>query len=254
MLNAIPERFRKIKNMAERYFTMARGNDQAVAMEMTKWFNTNYHYIVPELEDSIEFQLNADKIFNEYQEAKQFGIKPKINIIGPITFIGLSKTFNRKDPYDYFDKVVLVYKDLLFQLSQLDKSIVLQIEEPILVKGLSDTQRSLVNQTYKELALVSDKIRIIVTTYFEHACEAVEELADTGIWGIGLDFVYGKKNLESLKYLENMVLVAGVVDGRNIWISNYEKTIRLLEKIAEIIPKKTLLFQPVVRYFMCHIH
>ena len=136
----------------------------------------------------------------------------------------------------------------------MDKSIVLQIEEPILVKGLSDTQRSLVNQTYKELALVSDKIRIIVTTYFEHACEAVEELADTGIWGIGLDFVYGKKNLESLKYLENMVLVAGVVDGRNIWISNYEKTIRLLEKIAEIIPKKTLLFQPVVRYFMCHIH
>ena len=83
MLNAIPDRFKKISNKTEQYFAMARGSNSAVAMEMTKWFNTNYHYIVPELNDNMQFSLDASKILLEYNEAKSIGINPKVNIIGP---------------------------------------------------------------------------------------------------------------------------------------------------------------------------
>ena len=104
MLNAVPERFRGIEDRTIRYFAMARGSAEAEAMGMTKWFNTNYHYIVPELDDTIDFRLNPDKILKEYQEALALGIKTKINIIGPITYLGLSKTADGKDSYDYFEK------------------------------------------------------------------------------------------------------------------------------------------------------
>jgi 5-methyltetrahydropteroyltriglutamate--homocysteine methyltransferase len=105
MLNAIPERFKKIDDNIERYFAMARGSDLAVAMEMTKWFNTNYHYIVPELSESIQFNLDSSKIISEYNEAKTIGIDPKINIIGPLTFLELSKDVHGKDCYSYFNRV-----------------------------------------------------------------------------------------------------------------------------------------------------
>jgi 5-methyltetrahydropteroyltriglutamate--homocysteine methyltransferase len=241
MLNAIPERFRNIKDNAERYFAMARGNASAMAMEMTKWFNTNYHYIVPELDESIKFQLNPEKIINEYQEAKDLGIKTKINIIGPITFIGLSKTTNGKDPFIYFDNALSIYKELLVKLEKIDDSIIIQFDEPILVKDPIDKPISLVKKTYEELSLVSKNIRIIVTTYFENACEAVEELAKTPIWGIGLDFVHGTKNIESLNFIKNKMLIAGVVDGRNIWITDYNQALNTLNKISEMVPKEQII-------------
>lgn len=215
MLNAVPERFTGSQDKTGQYFSMARGNDSSIAMEMTKWFNTNYHYIVPELDDEIQFDLNASKIVSEYIEAKKIGVKTKINIIGPITFLGLSKTHNGKNPYDYFRKILPVYKKLLIKLAELDDSVYLQMEEPVLVKNPTDIQLSLVKEAYQELAAVSDKLRIIVTTYFEHSNEATKILAETPVWGIGLDFVYGLKNLEGLKYIEGKELIAGVVNGRD---------------------------------------
>lgn len=241
MLNAIPKRFHNIKDNTERYFAMARGNASAVAMEMTKWFNTNYHYLVPELDDSIKFQLNPDKIINEYQEAKTLGIKTKINIIGPITFVGLSKTTNGKDPFYYFDNILSVYKELLAKLEKVDDSILIQFDEPILVKNPTDKHISLVKSTYEELSLISKNLNIIVNTYFEHACEAVKELAKTSIWGIGLDFVHGIKNLESLPFIKNKMLIAGVVDGRNIWITDYDQSLNTLNEISETIPKEQII-------------
>ncbi len=241
MLNAIPERFRNIKDYAERYFAMARGNATTVAMEMTKWFNTNYHYIVPELDDSIKFQLNPEKLVKEYQEAKDIGIKTKINIIGPITFIGLSKTTNGKDPFVYFDNVLSIYKELLLILEKLDNSIFIQFDEPILVKNPTEKLLSLVRNTYEELSFVSKNIKIIVNTFFEHACEAVEELANTSIWGIGLDFIHGNKNLDSLSFIGNKKLIAGIVDGRNIWMNNFNKSFELLNKISEIVSKDQII-------------
>lgn len=241
MLNAIPTRFRNIKDNAERYFAMARGNATAVAMEMTKWFNTNYHYIVPELDDSIEFQLNPEKIINEYQEAKEIGIKTKINIIGPITFIGLSRITNGKDPFVYFDNVLSIYKELLVKLEKLDDPLFIQFDEPILVKNPTEKQLSLARNTYEELALVNKNIKIFVNTYFEHACEAVKELSKTPIWGIGLDFVYGKKNLDCLDHIKDKMLIAGIVDGRNIWITDFDQALNILNKISEKVPKEQII-------------
>jgi 5-methyltetrahydropteroyltriglutamate--homocysteine methyltransferase len=241
MLNAIPERFRNIKDKTEQYFAMARGNTSAVAMEMTKWFNTNYHYLVPELDKSTSFQLNPEKIINEYQEAKHLGIKTKINIIGPITFIGLSKTTNGEDPFNYFNKVLSVYKELLVKLKKLDDTVLVQFDEPILVKNPTEKQLSLVKSTYEEFSQISKNINIIVNTFFEHACEAVEELAKTSIWGIGLDFVHGNKNLDCLSSIGNKKLIAGIVDGRNIWLNNFDKSLELLNKISEKISKEQII-------------
>jgi len=111
LLNAIPQRFKGLKE-EELYFSMARGNTESVAMEMTKWFNTNYHYIVPELSLEDEYKLNATKIINEYKEAKKLGLKTKINIIGPITFLGLSKRVDGGETYELYSKIIPVYEDV----------------------------------------------------------------------------------------------------------------------------------------------
>ena len=241
MLNAIPERFRNIENGTDRYFAMARGSDEAEAMGMTKWFNTNYHYIVPELDDTVDFRLNPAKIINEYREALALGIKTKINIIGPVTYLGLSQTADGKDPYDYLEKVLPLYGELLEKLSEIDDTLMIQFDEPILVKDPSGKLLSLLGNVYGRLASVGEKIKIIVTTYFEHSAEAVKALARTDIWGIGLDFVHGLKNMDALDSMGEKRLVAGVVDGRNIWINDLDKTLALLDKISEHVPKERIL-------------
>jgi len=137
MLGAIPARFKGLKDEAL-YFSMARGNKDAVAMEMTKWFNTNYHYIVPELSLKDSYALNATKILNEYKEAKALGITTKINLIGPITFLGLSKRVDRGDTYELFGKILPIYEALLAEIAKLDDEVTVQIDEPIFVKDSSN--------------------------------------------------------------------------------------------------------------------
>ncbi len=242
MLGAIPKRFQTLENETL-YFSMARGNEGAVAMEMTKWFNTNYHYIVPELSLEDEYALNATKILNEYKEAKALGIKTKINLIGPITFLGLSKRVDRGDTYELFGKILPVYKALLKEIATLDDSITLQIDEPIFVKGLEPLVLSLIKPCYDSLCAVSDNINIIVTTYFEHSNEATKVLVHTPIWALGLDFLYGSTNFESLELIvkSNKKLIAGVIDGRNIWKNDINQTAKLLEKLAQSLNKDNII-------------
>jgi 5-methyltetrahydropteroyltriglutamate--homocysteine methyltransferase len=241
MINAIPERFISISNEIERYFVMARGNVSNKALEMTKWFNTNYHYIVPELNDEMSFRLNASKIISEYKEAKSIGITPKINIIGPVTFLGLSKDIKGKSCYLYFDKVIEIYKDLINTLSEIDDTIYIQFDEPLFVKETTKDEQELLKKTYSALSVISNKIKIIVTTYFEHSVESVNILGGTDIWGIGLDFVHGKKNIEALDLIKNKKLIAGIVDGRNIWISDIANTLTFLDKISAVVPKENII-------------
>ena len=240
MLNAIPERFSTIENKTELYFAMARGSEHAAAMEMTKWFNTNYHYIVPELDGSTQFRLDDSKIISEYQEAATLGIKTKINLIGPITFLGLSKTVDGSSPYMYHDKVLSVYKELMTRLATLDHTVYVQIEEPVFVKDPTDLELDLLNATYQELSTVSDNLRIIVTTYFEHSKEATKILVGTPVWAIGLDFVNGARNIDSVPYLKNKTLIAGVIDGRNIWRGEIEASLRLLENLSSTLGKERI--------------
>ena len=242
MLGAIPKRFQQLCD-EELYFSMARGDKSNVAMEMTKWFNTNYHYIVPELSIEDQYKLNSKKIIEEYKEAKNQGIKTKINIIGPITFLALSKRIDRGDTFELLNKILPIYEELLKEISQLDENITVQIDEPIFVKDNEPKVLSLIKLTYDRLATVSQNIKIIVTTYFEHSNEATKVLVNTPIWGIGLDFLYGAENLESLQTVasSDKKLIAGIVDGRNIWKNDIEQTLKLLENIAKEVNKNNII-------------
>jgi len=242
MLGAVPERFRELEG-EERYFAMARGTKDAVAMEMTKWFNTNYHYIVPELSKTDRYVLDAGKLINEYKEAKAQGITTKINLIGPITFLGLSKRVDRGDTYEFFGKILPLYEQLIKEIATLDEHVTIQIEEPIFVKEIAPGALSLIKPGYEALCNAAENVSIVVSTYFEHASEAVKVLVHTPVWGIGLDFLYGAKNMQNLEAIaaSGKKLVAGVVDGRNIWKSDIDATLRRLEAIAQTVPKENII-------------
>ena len=242
LLGTIPKRFQGLKD-EELYFTMARGDESRVAMEMTKWFNTNYHYIVPELSLEDTYKANAKKIVQEYKEAKKEGIKTKINLIGPLTFLGLSKRVDRGDTYELFAKILPVYEEVIKQIGELDDDITLQIDEPIFVKDLEPKVLGLIKTTYDKLCSVAPHVKIVVSTYFEHSNEATNILVHAPVWGLGLDFLYGEENFKSLETIakSNKQLIAGVVDGRNIWKNDFEKTLELLEKISKTVKKDNLI-------------
>ena len=242
LLGAIPKRFQDLKD-EELYFAMARGNQDCVAMEMTKWFNTNYHYIVPEISKDTKFSLNSKKVIEEYKEALELGINTKINLIGAITYLGLSKSVDNSDLFAHISSVVKVYKELLEEISKLNSEIVVQFDEPLFVKDLEPKVLSLLKPVYDELSNVSKNIKIVVTTYFEHSNEATKILVNTPIWALGLDFIHGVKNFETLEFIKNSnkVLIAGVIDGRNIWKSNFEDKLNLLNKISNVVSKDNII-------------
>ena len=242
LIGAIPQRFQHLKD-EEQYFAMARGNQDCVAMEMTKWFNTNYHYIVPEISKDTTFKLNSKKVIEEYKEALELGINTKINLIGAITYLGLSKSTDNSDVFAHISSVVKVYKELLEEISKLNENIVVQFDEPLFVKDLDTKVLSLLKPVYDELTSVSSNIKIVVTTYFEHSNEATKVLVNTPIWALGLDFIHGVKNLEALEFIKNSnkVLIAGVIDGRNIWKSNFEDKLNLLNKISNVVSKENII-------------
>tara|TARA_B100001063_G_scaffold140689_1_gene131405 strand:- start:10405 stop:12675 length:2271 start_codon:yes stop_codon:yes gene_type:complete len=241
LLGAIPKRFKDLEN-EELYFAMARGNKNAVAMEMTKWFNTNYHYIVPELSIEDEYKLNSSKIRKEYQEAKQLGIKTKINLIGPLTYLSLAKRIDGKDCIELLNKIKPLYVELLKEISTYDDEVFVQIDEPIFATDKGTKLLSLLKNTYDDFCQISSSIKIIVTTYFDHSNEATKVLVHTPVYAIGLDFVSGIENLQSLEFIEksNKKLFAGVVNGRNIWKNDLKKTISLLNTISNFIKKDNI--------------
>ena len=242
LLGAIPQRFENLED-EELYFAMARGNKDAVAMEMTKWFNTNYHYIVPEISKNTKFKLNSKKVISEFKEAKDFALKTKINLVGPITYLGLSKSVDNSDTFLHINSVVEQYCKLLEELSLLDDEIIVQFDEPLFVKDLDSKVLSLIKPVYDKLAKVSSNIKVVVATYFEHSNEATKILVNSPIWALALDFVYGSKNFEVLEEIEasNKVLIAGVVDGRNVWKSDISKKVELLDEIAKKVSKSKIL-------------
>lgn len=230
---AIPSRFQNLSGL-EQYFALARGSKDAVAMEMTKWFNTNYHYIVPEITKDTNFTLNLDKILSEYKEAKSItSRKLKINLIGPITFLALSKTTDKTCPFSKFDELVSKYYELLKEISKLDDEVIVQIDEPIFVTDLDEKLVKFIKPTYNKFSEISN-LKIIFMTYFENAIKSVNELIDTKIWAIGLDFT-NDKNFKALEILSksDKVLFAGIINGRNVWRANLDDKLNIINKIKE---------------------
>jgi len=244
-----PERFRAIDDATERYFAMARGNKECVAMEMTKWFNTNYHYIVPELSDKLKGSVDASRIKALYAEAKAAGIeKPRINLVGPLTFLANAKRpDSHESPLGLFGQILPLYEELLRQLAELDDELIVQIEEPIFVTDAVAELGMLIKNAYTALARVDDRIRLYVVTYFDHAVEAAKILAKTPVAGIGLDFLYDDgRNLEVLDAIaeSGKELIAGVIDGRNIWRTDLDARKELLERIALSVERDRIIVSP----------
>ncbi|MEO1959311.1 MAG: 5-methyltetrahydropteroyltriglutamate--homocysteine S-methyltransferase [Nautiliaceae bacterium] len=230
MLNAIPQKYKDIEDELDRYFAMARGDATHKAQEMTKWFNTNYHYIVPELDVNMDFKPNIEKIKEEYKEAKELGIEPKVNLIGPITFVKLSKV--KGDEKAIIEKLIPVYKEIIQELKKLNPQIIIQMDEPYFVTNPTKEDLELLEKVYNELAKDAN---IYVATYFEHSNEANEVLAKTPIKGMFLDFVHGSEN--SIKALVDAgkEVGIGIVNGRNVWVNDIEKSAAFVKGLTEAV-------------------
>jgi len=236
LLGAIPDRYKwdgQNVNL-ETYFAMARGSQTSKldvsALEMTKWFDTNYHYLVPELKKDQTFKISSTKPFDEFNEAKEQGYKTKPVLIGPLTFLLLSKTEDGSKTISLLDKILPVYKEIIKKLSGIGAEWI-QIDEPYLVKDLDTEVVSKIKTTLDELKLAAGNSKLLVTTYFESLdIKAFEEINKSSIDAIHFDLIRGVKNINHLDKVTNKTISLGVVDGRNIWKSNLEEKIDLVKK------------------------
>ncbi|PUB15228.1 5-methyltetrahydropteroyltriglutamate--homocysteine S-methyltransferase [Paenisporosarcina sp. OV554] len=247
MFGLVPKRFEYSggKVSLETYFDIARGNKGAVASEMTKWFNTNYHYIVPELNETVP-TLVENRPLQFYKEAKQkLNIDGKPVILGPITFVKLSKGYKESEFKAVVEKFVPLYADILRELEKEGVDWV-QIDEPILSTTISKEDVALFKDIYQTLHEAAPNIKLILQTYFE-SIEHYEDVISLPVQGIGLDFVYDNgQNLAALKkygFPKDKVLAAGVIDGRNIWRANLDDHSAILAEIADVVSKDRLIVQ-----------
>ncbi|MFO1446053.1 5-methyltetrahydropteroyltriglutamate--homocysteine S-methyltransferase [Bacillus sp. Bva_UNVM-123] len=248
MFGLVPKRFEYGggKVSLETYFDIARGTKGAVAAEMTKWFNTNYHYIVPELNEAVP-TLVENRPLQFYKEAKQkLNIDGKPVMLGPLTFVKLSKGYEESELEKVVNQFVPLYADILRELQQEGVEWV-QIDEPILATTISKEEVAFCHNIYQALHEAAPKIKVILQTYFE-SIEHYEDITSLPVQGIGLDFVHDSgQNLAALKkygFPKDKILAAGVVDGRNIWRANLDDRFSILTEIAEVVSKDQLIVQP----------
>ncbi|WP_424767234.1 5-methyltetrahydropteroyltriglutamate--homocysteine S-methyltransferase [Paenibacillus sp. sgz302251] len=247
MFGIVPKRFDYAGGPVpvKTYYAIARGTQQAQASEMTKWFNTNYHYIVPELNEA-KPSLTENRPLAAYREAKQkLGIEGKPVIIGLYTFLKLSKGYETKQLPALVEQFIPLYAQLLRELEQEGVQWV-QIDEPILVTTLTTDELQLVQSIYQQLHEAAPGLNLLLQTYFD-AVDHYETLAALPVQGLGLDFVHGlEQNLSSLEqygFPQDKLLAVGLVDGRNIWRSDYRQKLAIIEKIMEFVPKERIILQ-----------
>ncbi|AJA46090.1 methionine synthase (B12-independent) [Frischella perrara] len=244
LLNIIPARYQQLGlPELDEYFAMARGyqgeKGDVHALAMKKWFNTNYHYLVPEIEATTEIKLVGKKPFNEYLEAKQLGIETKPVIIGPLTLLKLAKLPKGQNYSTYIDVIIKAYQDILQQFAQIGVTW-LQIDEPILVTDLTSQDIENFEKIYHAILANKQQLNVLLQTYFGDIRDCYQQVVNLPFDAIGLDFVEGKLTLELLEkygFPQDKQLFAGVVNGKNIWRNNYAKTLALLGKIKAVTQK-----------------
>lgn len=248
MFGLVPERFNWKGGKVDlaTYYSVARGNKTAVASEMTKWFNTNYHYIVPEYEGQA-LQLTENKVLADFLEAKEaFGIIAKPTLIGPYTFYKLSKGYNKLTQVEYLLALIPLYTQVLKELVDAGATWI-QLEEPALVTTLDSAEIKLVKEIYDQLAVAVPEAKVMLQTYFEALC-AYETLITLPVQGFGLDFVHGhKENMASLRqygFPQDKVLAVGIVNGRDIWRSNLAEVNATIQAIEHLSNASELWIQP----------
>lgn len=233
LLGALPARVAGVADELDRYFAAARGNADIAPLEMTKWFDTNYHYIVPEIGPDTTFALDPAKVLSELAEATEQGVNARPVIIGPVTFLLLSKAVDgAAAPISRLDKLTEIYADLLGQLAQAGAQWV-QIDEPVLVTDISADAPALAERVYNRLGALTNRPSIFVATYFGDPGAGLPALARTPVEAIGVDLVYGADTaIAAVPQLASKTLVAGVVDGRNIWRTDLQAA---LAKLASLL-------------------
>jgi len=247
MLNVIPERYKALNlNDLSKYFAAARGyqgtKGDVKALAMKKWFNTNYHYMVPEIEDTMDIKLTGRKPFDEFLEAKSLGIKTKPVIIGPFTFLKLAKFTGKKEASDFTGSISKAYSEILTEFNKLGAEWV-QFDEPMLVTDMTSQDIQLFKGLLSEILIAKGNVKVLLQTYFGDVRDCYTDITSLNCDGIGLDFVEGQKNinlLESHGFPNDKTLFAGIVNGKNIWKNNYAKTVPMIKKIKKYAVKTVI--------------
>jgi 5-methyltetrahydropteroyltriglutamate--homocysteine methyltransferase len=255
-VGAIPARYNSLLEKIDRqynldiYFAMARGFQEGgvdvTAMEMTKWFDTNYHYLVPEFVKDQTFKLTSEKFLIEYNEAKALGIETKPVLIGPITYLLLGKEkesgFNR---VDLIDKLLPVYEEILSKLADAGAQYV-QIDEPFLALDIDDATRALYGKVFEKLAAAAKGVKLIAATYFEALADNEQTAVNLPIHALHLDLVRGENQLDTIlaKIPASLTLSLGIVEGRNIWKNDYEKSLAKINQAVDALGKDRVWVAP----------
>jgi 5-methyltetrahydropteroyltriglutamate--homocysteine methyltransferase len=256
MVGAIPERYKNVptssENLLDLYFAMARGLQKdgvdVIAMEMTKWFDTNYHYIVPEFTKDQEFELVSQKIVDEFKEAKSLGIHTKPVLLGPVTYLLLGK--EKEDGFhrlDLLQKLIPVYHSILKELADAGATWV-QFDEPVLSADLSSKEQEAIGIVYNGIAEAFPYLKILLASYFGDYGDNLDTVLDLPVCALHLDLKRGAgdldKVLESGRLKQSTSLSLGVVDGRNIWKNDFSSSLGLIQQTQEKLGEERIIISP----------
>ncbi|KAI1328590.1 cobalamin-independent methionine synthase [Xylariaceae sp. FL0255] len=247
---AVPERYSSAGlDRVDEYFAMGRGHQKGgvdvPSLEMVKWFDSNYHYVKPTLQDNQTFTLTSSpKAVNEFLEAKEAGIVTRPVLVGPVSFLHLGKADRDQtvDPIDLLEKLLPVYEQLLTKLKEAGAETV-QIDEPILVFDLPAKAKAAFKPTYEKFASLGDKIpKLVFATYFGDIVHNLEALPKD-IYAVHIDLVRNPEQLDTVASAlgPKTILSAGVVDGRNIWKTNFKRAIETVETAVQKLGKERVI-------------
>ena len=239
LFNVIPQRYKDLGlSELETYFALARGyqgeKGNVKALAMKKWFNTNYHYLVPEIGDDTIIALTGSKPLDEFVEAKEFGVETKVALIGPFTFLKLAKFTGSKKIADVYSVLTAEYIKLVSLLTSVGAKTI-EFDEPYLVRDLDSDDIDLFKEIYSLILSNKNGAKILLQTYFGDIRDIYNEVTELDFDLIGLDFVEGRKTLELVKengFPADKILVAGLVNGKNIWKNDYKKTLSVLNDLG----------------------
>lgn len=240
MLGIVPGRYKELKlSELDTYFAMARGyqgdSGDVKALAMKKWFNTNYHYIVPEVEDDTVIGLYGSKLLDEYKQAKSMGIDTKPVVIGVYTMLRLCRFTGSRAAADYVDDFIKAYKELLKSCAE-NQVAWIQFDEPALVQDMDDKDIELFCRIYDAVLSCKNGCRVLLQTYFGDVRDIYANLTGMAFDGIGLDFIEGRetvKLIEKYGFPQDKLLFAGLVNGKNIWRNHYDRTLKTLAQLKE---------------------
>lgn len=237
LFNIIPQRYKDLGlSELETYFALARGyqgdKGNVKALAMKKWFNTNYHYLVPEIDDDTEIRLTGDKPVSDYVEAKLLGVETKVALIGPFTFLKLAKFTGSRKIGDVSAKLTDEYIKLVSVLASKGAEVI-EFDEPYLVRDLDNNDIERFKSIYSQILANKNGSKVLLQTYFGDIRDIYTEVIKLDFDLIGLDFFEGRKTLDLVKtngFPADKILVAGLVNGKNIWRNDYKKTLSVLSE------------------------